>query len=232
MSAPHRRRSALPRRRCRPGWRSGTRASTFASYGTNPGFYSNFYLSALRTLTATNTSSFTVDRALSASSGNVTLTASGAGAALDIGSAVAASSGTLTVESAGPLSVSAALSASGSVAVGSSGSSVSLLSGAALTSTGGDVVLRGTSVSNAAGAGVLSPGAGARWLVYLASPSGSSYGGLASGNTAVWGTAWNASMPATVVATTGNRFVFGSTGGGVRPRWPTPARSTAPTRCP
>jgi len=42
-----------------------------------------------------------------------------------------------------------------------------------------------------------------RWLIYSATPAGDLFGGLDSGNTAIWGTASGGSVSAS-----GNRYVF------------------------
>ena len=55
---------------------------------------------------------------------------------------------------------------------------------------------------NTAGAAVLNPGAG-RWIVYSTTPGGNTFGGLASGNQAIWNTAYP-----TAIAQPGNRYVF------------------------
>jgi len=76
---------------------------------------------------------------------------------------------------------------------------------AALTATGGgtSIVLAaaGNFVNNA-GAAALNPGAG-RWLVYSTDPAANTFGGLASGNQALWGRTHPAAVPEP-----GNRYVF------------------------
>jgi mucin-19 len=49
------------------------------------------------------------------------------------------------------------------------------------------IVLSATGTfTNSDGATALSTGAGGRWLVYSAAPAGDSFGGLDTGNTAIW----------------------------------------------
>ena len=107
----------------------------------------------------------------------------------------------------GNLSVSGALNA-GSVTL-TAGGSVTLNAGSSITATGSasdSIVLSGASLVNDAGSTVLSPGAG-RWLVYSAGPAGNTFGGLISGNKAIWGVGYP-----TAVAETGNRYVFSNAG--------------------
>ncbi len=91
--------------------------------------------------------------------------------------------------------------------------------GAVLARAGGDLSLGASVSSNAAGdAVVLAAGAGAaflnpgangiatpagRWLVYSDAPAGNVFGGLASGQQALWNRAYPAAVPEA-----GNRYVF------------------------
>jgi fibronectin-binding autotransporter adhesin len=69
---------------------------------------------------------------------------------------------------------------------------------------GGDAIVLAAAGNfvNAAGAAALNPGPG-RWLVYSTTPGGNAFGGLASGNQAVWNTAYP-----TAIAQPGNRYAF------------------------
>jgi hypothetical protein len=72
---------------------------------------------------------------------------------------------------------------------------------------GSSIVLDASgSFVNNAGAAALNPGPG-RWVVYSAGPAGDTFGGLASGNQAIWNATFAGSPPATIPA--GNRYVFG-----------------------
>ncbi|MET3614241.1 filamentous hemagglutinin family protein [Rhizobium aquaticum] len=64
------------------------------------------------------------------------------------------------------------------------------------------VLAAGGTFTNNAGANAVSAIAG-RWLVYAADPTGNTFGGLDSQNTAVWGTSYP-----TAVTAQGNRYVF------------------------
>ncbi len=85
-------------------------------------------------------------------------------------------------------------------------SDLTLAPGATLAASG-----FGTPVTLGAGRGFINqsgPGAigltpGARWLIYSANPANDAFGGLNSGNTAVWNTPLGGA-----VAATGNRYVF------------------------
>lgn len=89
-------------------------------------------------------------------------------------------------------------------------------SGSANVTTLGDLTIASTgSVSGSAvtlaatGAFINNRGSDAvtatsdRWLIYSANPAGATFGGLDSGNTAIWNTA-----PGAVVSQSGNRYVF------------------------
>jgi autotransporter-associated beta strand protein len=69
---------------------------------------------------------------------------------------------------------------------------------------GGDAIVLAAAGNfvNAAGAAALNPGPG-RWIVYSTTPGGNAFGGLASGNQAVWNTAYP-----TATTQPGNRYVF------------------------
>jgi len=88
---------------------------------------------------------------------------------------------------------------------------VVLNAGAALSASGAGSALTlaalGNFVNNSGnGAGSLSLSNGsARWLVYSNAPAADSFGGLSSGNTALWGRSYG-SYPS--VAETGNRYLF------------------------
>ena len=96
--------------------------------------------------------------------------------------------------------------------------------GTVLGSAGGDLTLNG--VIDAAGAGdaivlaaqggnfvnLSGPGAlvasSGRWLVYSGDPALDAFGGLASGQQAIWNATYGANPPATLAGYTGNRYVF------------------------
>ena len=130
-------------------------------------------------VTATNAgndfSSVTVTNA-----GNVSLRD---GSAISLGTS--SLTGNLTVQAAGNVTVAGAINAGGATDA---------------------ITLAGANFINTFGAGALTttnPGATDRWLVYAGTHTGNTFGGLLSGNQAVWGTAYP-----TAVAQTGNRYVF------------------------
>jgi hypothetical protein len=134
-------------------------------------------LSALDTAYASAISGSTV---AGYSLANRTITALASGFSIDDTASV---SGTLTVKVTGNLTIAAA----GSV----SGADVSLqATGAFINQSGADAV------------SVTDPSLG-RWLIYSANSNGDTFGGLDSGNTAVWSTAAGATVSAS-----GNRYVF------------------------
>ena len=87
------------------------------------------------------------------------------------------------------------------------GNALTLNTGGTITSTatGNAIVLSGRSFVNHAGSGALSADNG-RWLVYSDAPAGNDFGGLASGNAAVWNATRETRAPATIAD--GNRYVF------------------------
>lgn len=94
-----------------------------------------------------------------------------------------------------------------------SNADITLNTGFAITSaaTGNAVVLAaGGNFINNAGAGAISlTGAGSpRWLIYSPNPASNTFGGLDSGNTAIWNTT-HTGMPPASVTQTGKRYLFG-----------------------
>ena len=99
-----------------------------------------------------------------------------------------------------------------------------------LASSTGDITLNGTvnasaagdaivltankKLVNNAGSGALTVANGARWLVWSQTPVNNSFGGLQSGNAALWGTAFNPAGP--TVGGTANQFIFSDAGPGDR----------------
>ena len=97
--------------------------------------------------------------------------------------------------------------AGGSLKVVSAGD-LEIVSGAILTSNaGGDAVVLAAAGNfvNSAGSAALQLTGGGRFLIYSLAPGNDIFGGLNSGNTAVW----NTSYP-TAITVAGNRYVFAS----------------------
>jgi len=137
-------------------------------------------IATLSALDTAYTSATTGSTVAGYSLANRTITALASGFTIDKAASV---SGTLTVKVSGNLTIASA--------GGVSGADVSLqASGAFINQSGADAV------------SVTDPSLG-RWLIYSANSDGDTFGGLNSGNTAVW----NAAAGATVSAS-GNRYVF------------------------
>jgi hypothetical protein len=121
-----------------------------------------------------------------------------------VGTLSTSGGGISLLDSTGDLSLTGALSATGEVKIRTAG----LLSQSApiTTSFAGDaIVLAANAYTNTAGAAALNPTTtGARWLVYASAPT-NTYGGLVSGNAAVFNTTISV-QPSSIPS--GNRFVF------------------------
>ena len=120
--------------------------------------------------------------------GDFTLKTNGA---LAVGSAGLFSSGIVDIYSSGDLTITGDVK---SWATGSNHNEVT----AVTLGTGGNFI--NNSGSDAIGL----QGSWTRWLVYAADSVGNTYGGLNSGNTAVWGVSYE-----NAVSASGNRYVFG-----------------------
>jgi filamentous hemagglutinin family protein len=162
--------------------------------------------------------------------GAVTLTAGGSINAL---APMTATAGTLTLNAGGSIGISVPGSDFGTVQANATGDVVlgdsNNLTLGAMTAGGslriaanGDLLLNGTISAGAAGdAAVLAAGGdfintagpaalstpAGRWLVYTANPDTAVFGGLASGNAALWSKTYAGNPPATVAAG-GNRYLF------------------------
>ena len=122
-------------------------------------------------------------------SGNIGVTLTGAGSNLTIAaSPVLTGTGTFTAGVAGNIIVN---------------------SGSSIAAAGGITLASGANFINNSGSSALSSSSG-NWLVYSSAPSGNTFGGLDSGNTAIWNTAFvsGSSIPTLNAAVSGNRYVF------------------------
>ncbi len=157
------------------------------------------------------------------SGGNVTLAAgtgisNGAGAAVIIRGAGAvalsnANGGWVGVDAgAAPVTVQAAGIASTSTHIVTTGD-ITLQGSISATAAGDAILLAGRNFINNAGANGLSVTSGGRYVVWSQTPSADVFGGLVSGNLALWNTAYDAASP--TVADAGSRFVFASTKTGI-----------------
>ncbi|MDN5939175.1 MAG: autotransporter-associated beta strand repeat-containing protein, partial [Salinisphaera sp.] len=75
--------------------------------------------------------------------------------------------------------------------------------------SGNAIVLAAAGNFNNAGGFTLTPGTG-RWLVYTSDPDFASFGGLSSGNVALWNRSYSGNPPASITQT-GNRYLFETT---------------------
>ncbi|MCX7185433.1 MAG: YDG domain-containing protein [Nitrosospira sp.] len=124
--------------------------------------------------------------------GTVQVTSGGAISLIDANALTLATSslGTLTARTlTGDLTLAGSITASGS-------------GNAIVLAAGGNFI-------NNAGSSALTPGTG-RWLVYSSNPATDTFGGLASGNLALWNQSYAGNPPAGI-AQTGNRYLFGTT---------------------
>jgi len=141
---------------------------------------------------------------LSGASGNFILNAAGN----QIGT-VAASAASVALTDSSAITVNSVLGTTGATTTGS----VSLVTAGNLTIAGGATVSGTSPVLAAAAAFINNAGGGAvsaasgRWLVYSNTSAGDTFGGLNSGNTAVWGATY-ASLPPGSVSASGNRYLF------------------------
>jgi len=89
------------------------------------------------------------------------------------------------------------------------GGNVTLASGTQLRAAlGGNIaVAAGANFVNNAGGNALATSGGGRWLVYSSAVGADTFGGLASGNLAVWNKTYASYLPGSV-AETGNRYLF------------------------
>ncbi|SAL37494.1 filamentous hemagglutinin N-terminal domain-containing protein [Caballeronia telluris] len=124
---------------------------------------------------------------------------------------IAANTGSVTLVDGVPLTVGTVGPVSGIATSGPAtlrAPSLTLDAPVQSTATGTAVTLASVSgFANRAGAGAISTRNG-RWLVYSSDPNADAFGGLQSGNLALWGESFPAAS-ANLAAAGGNRFVFG-----------------------
>lgn len=118
------------------------------------------------------------------------------------------SGATLSLKASGDVNVSDSVALEDNALLVEAEGDVHLAAGAVLSSdaAGDALVLSSSAFINEAGsAAVQTSHADGRWLIYSDNPDDNTFGGLASGNQALWNTSWNGS-PA--VTAPGNRYVF------------------------
>jgi len=139
--------------------------------------------------------------------GNVSLTNSLTveGTLLTLSGPITVANGYIDLRASSPLTVGGAIKASGDVTVLTSAGDLTVAAGGSFT--GHTVVLStpGAFLNNG-GANIMS--ASDRWVVYSAAPNGDTFGGLDSGNTAVWNSTFASSPPLVMGSLPGNRYVF------------------------
>lgn len=96
----------------------------------------------------------------------------------------------------------------------STGGNITINAGAGIATSkpGGTLALSGATFNNLGGAGSVftTGGSGSRWVIYSNDPSGNTFGGLTSGNAAVWGQTFGSLPPGG--APSGDRYVFATPG--------------------
>jgi filamentous hemagglutinin family protein len=117
---------------------------------------------------------------------------------------VLAGSGDVTVGGLMGFTDSVSISTSGNIIVDPA-------SAIATSKVGGTLALAGANFINNAGAGAVTTfgGGGARWIIYSNDPSTNAFGGLSSGNPAIWGQSFGSLPPGGVA---GDRYVFATPG--------------------
>ncbi|SAK87086.1 filamentous hemagglutinin outer membrane protein [Caballeronia glebae] len=123
---------------------------------------------------------------------------------------LAASAGSVAVVNGAPLVIGSVaglsgISASGAVTL--TAPSLTLAAPIASRASGTAITLAATTFANRAGAQALSAPNG-RWLVYSDAPDADTFGGLQSGNLAIWGDAYTGGADARAASASGNRFAF------------------------
>ncbi|PJC87573.1 hypothetical protein CSW98_00120 [Vibrio sp. HA2012] len=89
-----------------------------------------------------------------------------------------------------------------------SGGNITLGNGVTLDiGTGTGVLAAGGNFINNSGSGAITTSGDGRWLIYSTDPATNTFGGLISGNSALWNKTY-ASYPAESVTQTGNRYLF------------------------
>ncbi|MDQ3140574.1 MAG: hypothetical protein M3Q15_07595, partial [Pseudomonadota bacterium] len=115
----------------------------------------------------------------------------------------------LTLNSLGTLQIDGALTVGGESFLGAE-SEIRLGGAAQITANASMILAAGTNFINEAGADAIAMGEGASWLIYSQAPETNVFGGLASGNHAVWGGDLE-TAPSENLEHSGNRYIFAAT---------------------
>jgi filamentous hemagglutinin family protein len=190
---------------------SGTVSAGAATAGGNVRYQASGDLALTNTVTAAGTLTLLSGGAISqtAAINAQTLTGSSAGATNlnhsgnQIANLGAFSAGSLSLVDSGGLTITGSVNTgTGNATVRTSGGNMTIASTGGVT--GGEVVLStDQAFINNSGSDAIT--ASNRWLVYSAAPDGNTYGGLDSGNTAIWNATYATLAPSGI---SGNRYVF------------------------
>ena len=123
---------------------------------------------------------------------------------------LAANAGSVDIADSAPLTIGrvaglSGVSASGAVTL--TAPALTLAAPIASRASGTAITLAAATFANRAGANALSAPNG-RWLVYSDAPEADAFGGLQSGNLALWGDAYTGGADARAASASGNRFAF------------------------
>lgn len=141
---------------------------------------------------------------LAISGGSATASASSGGVASAYANALVTVTGAQIFNIAGNVNLTG-----GSTSASGPGAAAQAITQLSSQAGGNAVVLSaGANFVNGAGANPISLTGGGRWLIYSADPASDTFGGLDSGNTAIWNATY-ASRPPAGVTHTGNRYLFG-----------------------
>jgi filamentous hemagglutinin family protein len=127
------------------------------------------------------------------------------GTSLVLNGPITVANGNVELRSSSALTVSGAIKAPGDVTIATNSGNLTVAAGGSFS---GHTIVLSTPAAfvNNAGANIMS--ASDRWVVYSAEPGGDEFGGLDSGNTAVWSSTFANSPPLVMGRTPGNRYVF------------------------
>ncbi|TWB43924.1 MBG domain-containing protein [Nitrospirillum pindoramense] len=168
-----------------------------------PAHASTLVLEAGGTITQASGATITVGSLGLNAGGAITLTQ-----ANSIGTLAASSGGALAFTNSGALTIGTVGGITGITATGAVtitiGGTLTVANAVTSQATGDAVTLSTTGAFvNTAGSGAIAAASG-RWLVYSANSAGDTFGGLDSGNSALW----NRTLASGAVAASGNRYVF------------------------
>ncbi|WP_167773002.1 YDG domain-containing protein [Ramlibacter humi] len=160
----------------------------------------------LKTTGSVTQSAAVVTGGLLLQGGNVVLTDAGNDFATIAGNAASINLTDANSLTVGTVQGTPGLSSTGPVTLVALGGVGDLVLNSAVNSGGQAVLSAGRNFVNHAGTAAVS--AGTRWLVYTSDPGSAVFGGLSSGNTAIWGATYTSSPPSSVPQSNSNRYLF------------------------